>query len=249
MPAAMDKIVTTAAERFWNPDAHARDQFIRLEAAKLPPGSRVLDAGAGASKYRLFFAHCRYETQDFCQYQGPLVKYLNPIDHICDITWIPLPDACVDAIVCTEVLEHTVDPVLVLDEFARLLKPGGRLLLTAPLLSFLHLEPYHYYGGFTRHWYEHWLPKKGFTVESITAVGGPGRSAVIFSQTFYTFWANAERQLSVFRRAVSVLGRAVAKVVVHWLLPRVLPRFDGWLGNQEVCTGYLVVATRRPTGR
>jgi len=242
----MDKLVTTRGEKFWCPDALARDEFIKAQAETLPPGSRVLDAGAGASKYRPFFAHCRYETQDFCQYNGSLVKYLQPIDYVCDISRIPLADGCLDAIVCTEVLEHVLDPLAVLDEFARLLKPDGKLFLTAPLLSYLHMEPYHYYGGFTCYWYAHWLPLKGFTVESTTAVGGPGRSAVIFGQAFYTAWASAEKKLSVSARLVSKLFRAVAKIPLHYVLPRVLPRFDSWLGNHEICTGYLVVASRKP---
>ena len=66
--------------------------------------------GAGASKYRPYFSHCRYETQDFCQYQGDLVKYLEPIYYVCEITTIPLPAQSLDAILCTEVIEHVIDP-------------------------------------------------------------------------------------------------------------------------------------------
>ena len=113
----MDKLITTAQERFWHPEAYARDQWVKAQAASLPPGSKILDAGAGASKYRPFFAHCEYKTQDFCLYQGPLVKYLQPIDYVCEITAIPLPDQSLDAILCTEVLEHVIDPMAVLSEF------------------------------------------------------------------------------------------------------------------------------------
>src|SRR5438093_12107329 len=116
----MDKLVATRRERFWNAEAHIRDQWVKAQAALIAPGSRVPDAGAGASKYRPFFAHCRYETQDFCQYKGPLVKYLQPIDYVCDIAAVPLPEASLDAILCTEVLEHVTDPMRVLAEFSRL---------------------------------------------------------------------------------------------------------------------------------
>lgn len=240
----MDKLVTTAKERFWNVEAHTRDQWVERHAAMLPRGSWVLDAGAGASKYRPFFAHCRYETQDFCQYQGELVKYVEPITYQCEITAIPLAQGCLDMILCTEVFEHVVNPMAVLTEFARLLKPGGRLLLTAPLLSALHMEPYHFYGGFTRYWYAHWLPQSGLRVDEVTPVGGPGRSVVIFAQLQYNLWAEAEKKLHGWRRLVSKVGRGFFKIPAHIFFPRLLPRLDPWLGNKVVCAGYLVAATR-----
>lgn len=240
----MDKPVETAKEKFWNPEAFARDQWVKAAAAQLAPGSRVLDAGAGASKYRPFFAHCRYETQDFCQYQGPLVKYLQPIDYVCDITQIPLPDGALDAVLCTEVFEHVPDPMAVLAEFSRLLKPGGRLFLTVPVVSALHMEPYHFYSGLTHYWYRHWLPRHGFTVDSLTPVGGPGRSAVVALQVFYQSWSAWERSLRPSKRLLSRAARRLAKLPVHYLLPWALPKFDAHLDRNLVCSQFLVAATR-----
>jgi ubiquinone/menaquinone biosynthesis C-methylase UbiE len=45
---------------------------------------------------------------------------------------IPLPDACADVVTCFTVLEHVADEKATLAELRRLLKPGGRLLLTVP---------------------------------------------------------------------------------------------------------------------
>ncbi len=47
---------------------------------------------------------------------------------------LPLEDASVDVLVCVEGIEHVVDRHRVLAEFRRVLKPGGRLLLTTPNL-------------------------------------------------------------------------------------------------------------------
>jgi len=240
----MDKLVETNRERFWNPEAWVRDQWIKNEAQKLPPGSRVLDAGAGASKYQPFFAHCQYQTQDFCQYQGPLVKYLRPVDFVCDITKIPLPAATLDAVVCTEVLEHVTDPISVLREFGRLLKPGGRLLLTAPQASPVHMEPYHYYGGFTHYWYRYWLPATGFEVDSIVVQGGPGRAVISAIQTYYMKWRAREQNLQGPWRLMSLAVRMSVKIPVHYLLPWLLPRFDASFDQTQFCIGLLVGATR-----
>jgi SAM-dependent methyltransferase len=242
----VDKLVTTARERLWNPEAFARDRWIQAHAEKLAAGSRVLDAGAGASKYRPFFAHCQYQTQDFCQYAGELVKYLQPIDHVCEITAIPLPDASLDAILCTEVIEHVVDPAAVLAEFARLLKPGGKLLLTAPLLSYLHMEPYHYYGGFTHYWYRYWLPAKGFKIDSLTSVGGPGQVCSALGRAFDFAWSGAEKKAPLIRRWISRGVRAFLWPWVYYVLPWLLPKFDPMLGDQLVCCEYMVAATRLP---
>jgi SAM-dependent methyltransferase len=240
----MDRLATTKKDCLWAYEPFVRDAWVKAEAVKLPKGSWVLDAGAGASKYRPYFPHCRYETQDFCQYQGDLVKYSEPIQYVCDITQIPLPDQALDAIVCTEVIEHVVDPMSVINEFARLLKPGGRLLLSSPLLSSLHMEPFHFYGGFTHHWYRHWLPRHGFSINEITPVGGPGRTCVVYVQSFYGVWAQQEKNLRSVPRLVSKAFRALCKVPAHMILPRVLPRMDVWLGADKICSGYLVTATR-----
>jgi len=246
----VDKLVETRRERFWNQEAWGRDRWVEAQAARLKAGSRVLDAGAGATKYRPFFKHCRYETQDFCQYQGPLVKYSQPIDYICEITEIPLPDACLDAILCTEVLEHVVDPMAVLAEFSRLLKPGGKLLLTCPTVSYLHMEPYHFYGGFTRYWYEHWLPRRGFIVESITPQGGPGRAAAVYLQGFYAAWKSRETALAFPKRVLSRLCRLIlAKVPLLHGLPWLLGKCDPWLPANVICLDLMVEATRSDRGK
>lgn len=243
----MDRLANRPSDRIWHYEPWVRDPWVKAEAAKLPPGSWVLDAGAGASKYRPFFSHCRYETQDFCQYTGTLVQYVEPINYVCDIVAIPLPDGCLDAVLCTEVIEHVTDPMAVLREFSRLLKPGGKLWLTSPLLSYLHMEPFHYYGGFTHYWYKHWLPKTGFSVDSVIPVGGPGRSSVVYMQGFYQAWRSAEMNSTGVKQLMSKFIRALATFPINWMMPRVMLKLDPWLGTELICSGYMVTGTRMTT--
>lgn len=150
-------------------NVRCRDEWVADRARSVAPGSRVLDVGAGTAPYRPLFAHCQYETQDFARYEGfkgPEGQYAD-IDHVSDITEIPIADATFDVVLCTEVLEHVPRPVDALREIVRLTKPGGRIFLTAPLGSGLHQEPYHFYGGYTDQWYRKFLAEFGCDVVSI----------------------------------------------------------------------------------
>lgn len=142
-----------------------RDRWVAGRASALPSGTRVLDVGAGSCPYRHLFAQCEYRAQDFTGLQGEQLRHggYGQIDYVCDASAIPVPDASFDAVLCTEMLEHVPDPVAVIQEFARVLRPGGQLLLTAPLGSGIHQEPHHYYGGFTPYWYKLYLGKFGFS--------------------------------------------------------------------------------------
>ncbi|MBF0434241.1 MAG: methyltransferase domain-containing protein [Magnetococcales bacterium] len=93
------------------------------------------------------------------------------IDLVCDITAIPAPNGSFDAILCSEVLEHIPEPTHALDEFSRLLKPGGYLILTAPFASNVHMAPYYFCSGFSKYWYQYHLVKKGFKIIEITSHG------------------------------------------------------------------------------
>jgi SAM-dependent methyltransferase len=154
---------------------YTRDQFIAYEASLIPSGSRVLDAGAGSSPYKKLFAHCYYIAQDLAMLSPEQLlgrKGYGELDIISDCNRLPIRSGSIDVVVCTEVLEHIANPVDTIKEFSRVLREGGVLLLTAPLRSGLHQEPYHFYGGFTPYWYKRWLSEAGFVDIQIKPVGG-----------------------------------------------------------------------------
>jgi len=43
--------------------------------------------------------------------------------------------------------------------------------LTAPFASHVHMAPHHYCTGFSRYWYEHHLPLRGFDIRELTPNG------------------------------------------------------------------------------
>jgi ubiquinone/menaquinone biosynthesis C-methylase UbiE len=156
-----------------------RKSWVKQQLEKIPPGSRLLDAGAGEQQYKSFCAHLKYVSQDFAEYkpgnlesglQMPAWDY-GKLDIISDITSIPEPDGSFDVILCTEVFEHIPEPVAAIKEFSRLLRKGGTLLLTAPFTSMTHFAPYHFSTGFTRYFYEHHFPKAGLQIDSLSFNG------------------------------------------------------------------------------
>ncbi|CAE7702475.1 unnamed protein product, partial [Symbiodinium sp. CCMP2456] len=76
------------------------------------------------------------------------------IDVVSDIGSIPLPDESFDLVICTDVLEHVLNPKRAMHEMGRLLKPGGIVLLQVPFGGALHNLPHHYFAGFTHKWFE-----------------------------------------------------------------------------------------------
>jgi SAM-dependent methyltransferase len=162
-----------------NRNEENRQIWLKSALSRIPEGHRILDAGAGELRNRVFCNHLHYVSQDFCQYDGSgdgaglqTGTWDNSqITIICDISSIPEPDRSFDAILCSEVLEHVPNPNLALDEFCRLLKPGGKLLLTAPFASIVHFAPYHFCTGFSRYWYETQLTDRDFRIDELTANG------------------------------------------------------------------------------
>lgn len=159
-------------------NAPTRDAWVAKVLAELPSGWRLLDAGAGECQYKKHCGHLDYVAQDIAVYDGAgAVGLHNPgwsfsqIDIVCDITSIPEPDGAFDAVLCTEVLEHLPDPVAALDEMARLLRPGGMLITTAPFWSMTHQAPFHFATGFNRFFYEHHYGRLGFDIVEMTPNG------------------------------------------------------------------------------
>jgi len=149
-----------------------RHQWVQNQLANLQNGSSLLDAGAGQCRYKPFCNHLEYTSQDFGQYdgQGDGIGIqteswdYSKIDVISDIIDIPVPNNSFDAVLCTEVFEHIPNPIEALKEFSRVLKPNGRLILTAPFCSITHFAPFHFSTGFNKYFYEHWCKAYGLEI-------------------------------------------------------------------------------------
>lgn len=138
-------------------------------AQQLPGGVRVLDAGAGETAHKNYFVRQRYCGLDLGI--GDHAWDYSRLDVLGDLETLPFPDATFDAAINIVTLEHVLDPERVICELGRVLRPGGRFLLVAPLQWEEHQQP-HDYGRFTRYALDRLLRQAGFTEISIQPVGG-----------------------------------------------------------------------------
>jgi SAM-dependent methyltransferase len=113
------------------------------------------------------------------------------------IQGIPVADATFDTVISCETVEHVVDPAKAIREIHRVLRPGGRLLLTTPN----YLGPIGLYRGYLRvrgrrfteggqpicHLTSlprtlNWMRRAGLTVRAVEATGHylpwPGRPPI-----------------------------------------------------------------------
>jgi SAM-dependent methyltransferase len=114
----------------------------------LRPGMTVLDLGCGEGRHA-FEAYRRGASVVAIDWGQPEVattrRWLDAIAAAGeapagahaevvrgDLLHLPVPDASVDRVIASEVLEHIPDDATAMSEIARVLKPGGRVAVTVP---------------------------------------------------------------------------------------------------------------------
>lgn len=155
---------------------------------------------------------------------------------VCDIIDMPLEDNSVDVVLCTEVFEHLKDPVLAVQEIARILKSGGELILTAPFCSLTHMAPYYFANGFSEFWYKEHLEANGFEIRELTPDGNYFKymaqelfRTVEMSEKYCNFNLNQE-QMGILSQAVKIMSK--------------LSSMDS-VSSETLCFGYMIEAYKR----
>jgi SAM-dependent methyltransferase len=233
--------------RVFNFNVVERDLWIKKQASSIEPNSKVLDIGAGSSPYRKYFSHCNYVTQDFCQLEPSQLRFgsgYSLIDIVSNAEQIPVDDCTFDVILLTEVIEHVPNPIEVLKEASRILKDDGVLILTAPLGSGLHQQPYHFYGGYTPYWYRKFLSEFGFmNIEVISN----GNFFKLFGQEFQRFIEYTNPIKFTHNIIIKILWTPVWFILApFWfIIPLFMNLIDKYDSLQYFTVGYHVRAIKK----
>lgn len=126
---------------------------------------RMLDAGCGGQPYRDLFAPAVASCVGMDRRGGPGADVRG------DAQALPFCPAAFDTVLCSQVLEHLPEPGLAMAEMARVLKPGGHLIVTAPHIWGIHEEPHDYFR-FTRYGLAYLMERAGLEVMEVRAMAG-----------------------------------------------------------------------------
>jgi SAM-dependent methyltransferase len=201
----------------------------------LKDGQTVLDAGAGESRHRVHFDRGRYIALD-AGYGDKDWDY-SKLDVCGDLENIPLRNASIDCVLCMVVLEHTRNPRKVLLEFARVLKPGGTLVMVVPFLWEEHQAPHDYFR-FTRYGVQLIFDSLPFRIDLVSPIGG-------------FFWLCARRSvafLNFFQGSWRWVLFAVLAPFFGLLFPLALYFMDGLDRDKNYSLGFCIRATKNDAG-
>ena len=135
---------------------------IRAFLRGLPTGARVVDLGCGNGSLTSQFAEPSWDVHGVdistSAVQEGVEAYKGIHFHVADVTGeLGFLEPCsFDAVVAAEVIEHLYAPRRLLSNAHKLLKPGGRLVITTPYHGYLKNLALALTGGMDSHFTALW---------------------------------------------------------------------------------------------
>jgi SAM-dependent methyltransferase len=160
---------------------------------------RLVDLGCGTVP--LYRAYADLVTDVVCVDLAG-TPHARHLDVECDLNEpLPFDAETFDTIVLSDVLEHIARPEVLWAEMARILAPGGEILMNVPFFYWIHAAPYDYYR-YTEFALRRFVQSAGLELVQLESIGGaPEVLADVVAKNF---------------ARVPLVGHPVA-VVVQWV--------------------------------
>lgn len=200
---------------------HLSDLRLALGRIASESTGRLLDFGCGGSPYRALFPKADYQRADLAG--------MSEVDFIIE-PGRPLaaPDASFDLVLSTQVFEHVEDPAAYLRECHRLLKPGGKLILSTHGTFPDHGAPWDF-QRWTPHGLTRDLKAAGFEIDIAWRLTSGPRAVL-------QLWEMCMERLPCDHSLFGFLFR-----ILRWTTRRQRARFHAWadhmLGDYRVADG------------
>lgn len=134
----------------------------------------VLDVGGGQFVRTAIERGFRFDGWTIVEPRSDLLPSIDRTDvhlMVADGQDLPMPDATYDTALSIQVLEHVFEPIKMLEELYRVVRPGGVVIVMVPQTANVHLAPHHY-QNFTRYWLEAAADRLGAEVLEQHVLGG-----------------------------------------------------------------------------
>jgi SAM-dependent methyltransferase len=189
---------------------------------------RLLDCGCGDVPYYGMYKDLVSDT--LCIDWGPGVHGKEHVDREVDLNQLlPLETGSFDTVLLADVLEHIQVPDQLVRELARVLAPGGKLIMMVPFFYQVH-EPPHDYNRYTRFALERMCKEAGLEVVELTPYGG-----------------YPDVLLDLFNKGLAKLGPLCHLFLATTAFTVRTSWIDGWRRDtaERFPLGYSVVARKR----
>jgi SAM-dependent methyltransferase len=210
-----------------------RGLFIHIKKLAPQLSGSLLDFGCGRKPYEDLFHVKEYIGIDMEQTGHE--HTLSKVDVYYDGKNIPFPDNSFDSVFCSEVFEHVFNLEEVLVEIKRVLKPGGKILITVPFSWNEHEIPFDF-ARYSSFGIRHILEKNGFDVVQLEKSGN-------FVRVIFQLWALYFYSIiNTKNAAVNFLLRMLFIIPINILGGILAPLFPV---NKSLYFNNVVLATRK----
>jgi len=199
-------------------------------------GGRVLDVGCGDRPYESLIRATEYVGLELDTADS---RARGKADAYYDGRRFPFEGGVFDAVLCNQVLEHVFEPDEFVREIARVLKPGGRLLLTVPFVWDEHEQPRDY-GRYSSFGVRSLLERHGFALLRQQRTAADVRALFQLVNVYlYKVTVTRSPYLNLIAAVVLMAPFNLVGAVLAWITP----------ANPDLYLDNVVLAEKKGPGR